>query len=690
MTTAFDPAYSSPLALPESLPLFQFSFEAVSVPSFRMGDALVRCLPRYPMLLARPRRKPRCSDSALALEPSLRSAPVVGVRVDVLLFADACVWETSGAGDATRYRDDDVGGTGVARLRYHSQCGARGWDEGSPALPPYPRQSSGAVERHWEFGAVFPMSNGTLRGGERDVRAACDGGSLVVSPCMRQWGALSSGVGTWCPPGERCVRRRCPRNGARWITRDGARGGERAARAACGGGSSTLPDLPCAPPQLRARGRSREPRAATSVFVLTDGEAWDLDAVLGEVRTAVEKAPESAPLRVSVLGIGDAVSTAMCEGIARVGHGVCMLVGEQETSFTGKIARLLKASKTPVISNISVDWRRPPAEVVTVSESEDDFEMVEEAAGMPKGKTLNVFDESVDPMHVDETQAPPPPSVILPAPPAIRNLFPGVRLNVYAILQGRTVPKTVILRASTAEGAEIELPIPVTLSCLQNDLEAPTAIHALAARKIIQDLEDGQHTLCTMLSNPDDTDLARTVKASIVRLGKTYSISSKHTSFVAVDETTPLLSIRSCGSSSSIPRKLCAPDLQAARHTLRLLHLWLRALRRRRRRRRGLAPHPIAKDQSEALARLQSFDGCFSVEVFTFVGLKETDGRALFPTGAADVVVATVLAMVFLSTKLGVEVERWRRFIKKQRNMWRMRWPPWWRLRSQRYWPDSP
>jgi hypothetical protein len=32
----------------------------------------------------------------------------------------------------------------------------------------------------------------------------------------------------------------------------------------------------------------------------------------------------------------------------------------------------------------------------------------------------------------------------------------------------------------------------------------------------------------------------------------------------------------------------------------------------------------IAKEQSdpvEALARLQSFDGCFSVEVFTFVGL---------------------------------------------------------------------
>ncbi|KAF7345067.1 hypothetical protein MVEN_01670000 [Mycena venus] len=286
----------------------------------------------------------------------------------------------------------------------------------------------------------------------------------------------------------------------------------------------------------------------TSVFVLTDGEAWDLDGVLEEVKTAVAGAPENAPLRVSVLGIGDQVSTAMCEGIARVGHGTCMLVGEQEASFTGKIARLLKASKTPVISNISVDWGRPLAEVAKPPEAEDDFEMVEEAAGAQKKQALNVFDEFVDPTQVDETWAPPPPAVILPAPSTvqqspfkIRNLFPGVRLNVYAILQGRGVPKTVTLRGSTPEGAEIELPISVTLSHLQNDPEAPTAIHALAARKIIQDLEDGQHALRATLSNPDDTDLlARTVKASIVRLGKTYSISSKHTSFVAVDEATPL------------------------------------------------------------------------------------------------------------------------------------------------------
>ncbi|KAJ6476291.1 von Willebrand factor type A domain-containing protein, partial [Mycena sanguinolenta] len=290
-----------------------------------------------------------------------------------------------------------------------------------------------------------------------------------------------------------------------------------------------------------------------SLLVLTDGDAWDLDRVLGEVKGAVEKAPKDAYVRVSVLGIGNSASTAMCEGMARVGNGVCMMVGEEETSFTGKIARMLKAAKAPPISDISVDWGRPSSEAKAKEKEatpsdDDDFEMVEEVGEKGKKtekKTLNIFDESVDDlMQVDPTPAPPPPAVVLSdfppvqqAPFKIHNLFPNIRLNLYAILQGKTIPKTVTIRGTTAGGASIELPITVALSHLQNTPGAPPAMHALAARKIIQDLEDGKHALAATLANPDDTDLLkRTVKASVVRLGKTYSVASTHTSFVAVDE----------------------------------------------------------------------------------------------------------------------------------------------------------
>jgi hypothetical protein len=65
----------------------------------------------------------------------------------------------------------------------------------------------------------------------------------------------------------------------------------------------------------------------TSIFVLTDGEAWDLDGVFSEISTAVTAAKEkSTLLRTFVLGVGNQVSTAMCEGISRAGKGVAVYV----------------------------------------------------------------------------------------------------------------------------------------------------------------------------------------------------------------------------------------------------------------------------------------------------------------------------------------------------------------------------
>lgn len=65
-------------------------------------------------------------------------------------------------------------------------------------------------------------------------------------------------------------------------------------------------------------------------------------------------------------------------------------------------------------------------------------------------------------------------------------------------------------------------------------------------------------------------------------------------------------------------------------------------------------------DPLEALARLQSFDGHFSLDALTIVKLNtgiETVRQA-FPSGVTDAIVATVLAMAFLSTKLGAAVDR--------------------------------
>ncbi|KAJ7160724.1 von Willebrand factor type A domain-containing protein [Mycena filopes] len=297
----------------------------------------------------------------------------------------------------------------------------------------------------------------------------------------------------------------------------------------------------------------------TSVFVLTDGAAWNVDDVLTEVKTSLASCTAQAYLRVSVLGIGNSASTAMCEGIARVGNGTCMMVGEEETTFTGKIARMLKAARTPMITDIAVDWGIPAPEKASV-EDDEAFVVVpgveEERSG---NATLNVFAESVDPLHTDDQAVlPPPPVGLSPSPPVqqspfnIRSLSPGNRFSMYAILQGKSVPKVVTLTGLTEDGSKVQLSVPVTLSNLPTAAHSPLPIHALAARKIIQDIEDGQHAILT--SNPEDADLLRrTVKAHIVRLAKLYSIMSSHTSFVAVDESSVPLINDAVPVSQSVP-----------------------------------------------------------------------------------------------------------------------------------------
>jgi len=79
---------------------------------------------------------------------------------------------------------------------------------------------------------------------------------------------------------------------------------------------------------------SRHAGLPTIIFLLTDGQSYDVDYTRATVAVAAAASAAHAPLRVFVLGIGD-VTTAMCEGIARAGNGKFMLAGTtvQETCW---------------------------------------------------------------------------------------------------------------------------------------------------------------------------------------------------------------------------------------------------------------------------------------------------------------------------------------------------------------------
>jgi hypothetical protein len=97
------------------------------------------------------------------------------------------------------------------------------------------------------------------------------------------------------------------------------------------------------------------------------------------------------------------------------------------------------------------------------------------------------------------------------------------------------VPPSVWLRGTTPGGDELELEIPVQV--LQ---EEGITIHQLAARNILQELEEGSGYLHSGKYGADkDTDAGKFdhwTKQEGVRVGVTYKVGSKWTSFVAVQE----------------------------------------------------------------------------------------------------------------------------------------------------------
>ncbi|GAA5889554.1 hypothetical protein JCM8208_001058 [Rhodotorula glutinis] len=298
----------------------------------------------------------------------------------------------------------------------------------------------------------------------------------------------------------------------------------------------------------------RDKKRPTSVFVLTDGDVWDLDGVLESVKTAVSASSTDAPLRVFSLGIGKSASTAMVDGLARVGHGIVQYVSDGE-SFTGKAARLLRAAGSPPILNARLDFgvaaqaAADHAAPQSASSGGDDegFEIVEpsEEAVDPladKVQSLNLFDDTVDPLKFDEQTAPPAEPVVLPppapvqlAPSTLHSLYSGSRLHAYGIVAPASLLlDKVTLLGELATGQQLELAIPLVKVRTAPSATSPPILHALAGRKLIQELEDGSHVV-----TPPGTEgdlAARTLKAAVVRLGKQYSLASTHTSFVAVDE----------------------------------------------------------------------------------------------------------------------------------------------------------
>lgn len=283
--------------------------------------------------------------------------------------------------------------------------------------------------------------------------------------------------------------------------------------------------------------RNRRTDRQTTIILLTDGEVYNTTAITNSI--VEERAKHTKfPLRLFSLGIGDAVSHHLVEGIARAGAGYSQFVTSQER-LDKKVVRMLSAGLQAPLDDFQLDWPGKPSPNEMVYnlvglDHKDEFEVVEK----PQKTSTSFFDKDADDSEEMKAEPPPKPakfSLIAPPiqqfPETIPPLYNASRHVMFLLFPtSHPVPQTVALKA-TLDGSPVTLDIPVTEVRL--DDEKPI-IHTLAARTLLGELQEGRLDVQTRNANNDS--LADAVVQEGIRIGVKYSLASKWTSFVAVDE----------------------------------------------------------------------------------------------------------------------------------------------------------
>lgn len=208
------------------------------------------------------------------------------------------------------------------------------------------------------------------------------------------------------------------------------------------------------------------------LFVLTDGQVSNTDEVLSLVRR------HAATSRAFAFGIGAGASAHLVKGLARASGGEAEMIAPGER-IEAKVMRQLGRALAPALGDVRVDW------------------------GKAKVKQA--------PHHV---------------PP----VFDGERVVVYGFLDGKA-SDDVVLRATALTG---EVAFPVRLETAE--ATEGTLLATLAARALVRDLEEGASPLHTRRGSLQRRHTKDEVKREIVRLGVTYGLVSRETSWVAVEE----------------------------------------------------------------------------------------------------------------------------------------------------------
>ncbi|CAG8503989.1 29067_t:CDS:10, partial [Racocetra persica] len=213
----------------------------------------------------------------------------------------------------------------------------------------------------------------------------------------------------------------------------------------------------------------------TSVLLFSDFETSHTSRIVKLIKDHQEKKHD---LRIFSIGMNNIVSNHFIESIARVGKGYAQYVSDLE-QMNKKAMTMLRNSLNPPISDYEITWTVEPNE-----ESQNSGLKVQQV-----------------PLKIPE-------------------LYIGVRSIIYCILEKGVKPCDQITLKSKFQDPLI---VPLDQSPLQG-----SKIHTLATKKLIREIEYGNYY-------PNHAKNEEYIRKQIVNLAKSYNLSSKYTSFTAVE-----------------------------------------------------------------------------------------------------------------------------------------------------------
>jgi len=237
--------------------------------------------------------------------------------------------------------------------------------------------------------------------------------------------------------------------------------------------------------------QERKPALNTQIIILTDGEVWDSANTFDFIKNTRATGGKQE-IRFFALGIGDAVSHHLVEGIGRHGGGLAEVVSVDSAGhWKGRFIRMLEAALTPSTWKVEISLDDVPIR--------------------PNWKEQHCIQA---PYHIPDFHA-------------------FSRSSVYFLFSQEVKTKNVKVKATATSGEIVTADLH-----LQSLGSSRTCVHLLAAKAVLNDLESGQswmHAISQKNNDSAQEEVEELSKAEGEKIGVEWSLSSKWTSFVVVD-----------------------------------------------------------------------------------------------------------------------------------------------------------